>query len=109
LQTVSLCCWYRPKISEESYAEYFHVNERYGMLKEIIEETDKQIAQEKLKFFLDKKWYASLKGTPMHNQHKNRHNTYVGYWCFQAAAITKIMKLDDSIYRDHKFYPKDLL
>ncbi|WP_298511126.1 PoNe immunity protein domain-containing protein [uncultured Kordia sp.] len=99
----------REKISEESYAEHFHVNERYSILKEIIVEEDKITAQQKLKHFLDKKWYASLKGTPMYNQHNNPHNTYVGYWCFQAAAITKLMELDDSSYRDNTYYPKDIL
>ncbi|PTX60226.1 uncharacterized protein DUF1910 [Kordia periserrulae] len=99
----------REEIIEESYAEFFHVNERYGILKEIITEQDKIIAQEKLKIFLNKLWYPSFKGTPLYNQHNNPHNTYVGYWCFQAAAITKIMQLDDSSYRNNKYYPKDLV
>jgi len=98
----------REKIIEESYTEYFHVNERYKLLKEIIKE-DKIDAQQNLKFFLDKKWYNSLKGTPMHNQHNNPHDTYVGYWCFQAAAITRLMELDDSSYQDNPYYPKDLV
>jgi len=99
----------RKAITDESYAEFFHVNERYGILKEIITLNDKLEAQEKLKYFLEKKWYASFKGTPLYNQHNNPHNLYVGYWCFQAAVITKIMDLDDSSYRDNQYYPKDLV
>lgn len=99
----------REIIQHESYSEFFHVNERYGVLKEIINETDKVIAQKKLKHFLETKWYQSFKDTPLYNQHNNPHNIYVGYWCFQAAAITKIMKLDDSSYRDNQYYPKDIL
>ncbi|WP_298427944.1 PoNe immunity protein domain-containing protein [uncultured Kordia sp.] len=99
----------RKVIQEESYSEFFHVNERYGVLKEIINETDKLVAQRKLKDFLETKWYQSFKGTPLYNLHDNPHNIYVGYWCFQAAAITKIMELDDSSYRNNQYYPKDLL
>lgn len=99
----------REAITEESYAEFFHVNERYGILKEIIILNDKLEAQERLKYFLEKKWYSSFKGTPLYNQHNSPHNLYVGYWCFQAAAITKILDLDDSSYRDNQYYPKDLV
>ena len=99
----------REIISTESYSEFFQVNERYGILKEIILEQDKAKAEEKLEYFLEKKWYPSFKGTSLYNQHDNPHNTYVGYWCFQSAAITKIMKLDDSSFKDNKYYPKDLL
>ncbi|WP_420573641.1 PoNe immunity protein domain-containing protein [Kordia sp.] len=99
----------RKSILEESYSKFFHVNERYKILKEVILVDDKSKAQEMLKLFLDKKWYSSFKGTPLHNQHNNPHNTYVGYWCFEAAAITKIMGLDDSSYIDNQYYPKDLV
>ncbi|MBC8753923.1 DUF1911 domain-containing protein [Kordia sp. YSTF-M3] len=99
----------RKIITEESYSEFFNVNERYGILKEIILEQDKVKAEQKLKYFLENKWYSSFKGTPLFNQHNNPHNTYVGYWCFQAAAITKIMKLDDSSYRDNQYFPKDII
>ncbi len=34
---------------------------------------------------------------------------YYGYWCFEAAAIAKRLELDDTLIRDNKYYPKDLV
>lgn len=33
---------------------------------------------------------------------------YVGYWCWEAAAVAVMMGIDDSTFRDHQHYPKDL-
>jgi len=96
-------------IIEESYQVFFHINERYGRLKNIIQEPNSKIAEKELKYFLEKEWYASFKGTPIYGLHKNVHDLYVGYWCFVAAAIVKIKGLDDSTFRDNKYYPKDLI
>jgi len=99
----------RNHIDEESYKELFYINNRLGRLKTIITENNKEIAQRELKLFLENDWYQSFKDTPIYNQHLNPHNTYVGYWCFVAAAIVKIKKLDDSSFRDNQYYPKDLI
>ncbi len=34
---------------------------------------------------------------------------YFGYWCFEAAAIVAIQNIDDSPFREHEHYPKDLV
>ncbi|HIP34122.1 MAG TPA: DUF1911 domain-containing protein [Bacteroidia bacterium] len=99
----------RKFIKEESYSHVFHINERLGLLKEIIKKTEKTKAEKELKFFLEKKWYQSFKGTPLYNSHKNNHNTYIGYWCYIVAAIVKIKKLDDCSFKMNQYYPKDLL
>lgn len=33
---------------------------------------------------------------------------YQGYWCFEAAAVAVMMDIDDTSFRDHEHYPKDL-
>ncbi|MEO1029907.1 MAG: PoNe immunity protein domain-containing protein [Bacteroidota bacterium] len=99
----------RPPITEESYQEFFHINERFGRLKTIIKEENKTTAEQELKYFLEKEWYDSFKGTPLYNQHLNPNDTYSGYWCFVAAAIVKIKGLDDSSFRANAYYPKDML
>ena len=99
----------RVPINEENYRKFFHINERYGRLKQIIVEENKETAQQELKYFLEKEWYSSFKGTPLYSAHKNVHNIYVGYWCFVAAAIVKIKGLDDSTFKDNQYYPQDLL
>lgn len=34
--------------------------------------------------------------------------TYVGYWAIEAAAVALLLQMDDSAFRDHPLYPKDL-
>lgn len=99
----------RPLIYEESYEDLFLINERFGRLKKVIKERNKETAQKEIAYFLNKEWYDCFKGTPIYNQHLNKHNTYVGYWCFVAAAIVKIKDLDDSSFRNNEYYPKDLV
>ncbi len=37
----------------------------------------------------------------------SENSTYVGYWCLEAAAASVAFGIDDSILRDHPYYPKD--
>ena len=39
--------------------------------------------------------------------HKAKHAIYFGCWAFEAALITVLYELDDSSYRDMRYYPKD--
>lgn len=34
--------------------------------------------------------------------------SYDGYWCFEAAAVTRLLGIDDASYRDNEYYPRDL-
>jgi len=58
-------------------------------------------------------WYPAMKGSPGHDSHlkanEEEGGAYVGYWAIEAAAATFLLQLDDSSYRDHLLYPKDLV
>ena len=58
-------------------------------------------------------WYAANEGVPFHDSHKNVSESgeggYVGYWCFELAALCFVKDIDDSSFRDHITYPKDLV
>lgn len=59
-----------------------------------------------------KVWYNQSRGQNWWGQHKRvGDGTYVydGYWCFEAAAVTKLLNIDDSSYRDNEYYPRDLV
>lgn len=56
--------------------------------------------------YLDE-WYESSRREPYHDRHKSSY--FPGYWSLEAAAITYILDIDDSSYRDKKFYPRDLV
>ena len=56
-------------------------------------------------------WYKSFEGVPWHNGHLKGGDDfmpYYGYWSFEAAAVCLIHGIDDSSFRDHLVYPKDL-
>lgn len=57
----------------------------------------------------DKDWLKNMRKTtsPRYSDHDNVHNTYVGYWNFEAAAAAVMMNIDDSILEGSKTYPKD--
>ena len=53
-------------------------------------------------------WYAACKtrAFPWYGLHKkDPSNIYPGYWRFEAAAVAKILGIDDSALNDNPFYP----
>ncbi|MDR5740387.1 PoNe immunity protein domain-containing protein [Caballeronia sp. LZ016] len=52
-------------------------------------------------------WYKGMKNTYWHGAHTG--GIYFGYWCLEAALVTILFDIDDSSYRDHLVYPKDLV
>ena len=58
-------------------------------------------------------WYDASRREPYHDQHPqadiNEGFSFFGYWSWEAAAVTWLLNIDDTIYRDHEFYPKDLV
>jgi hypothetical protein len=51
-------------------------------------------------------WYKLI-GSP--DFHLMDTDAYDGYWCWEAALITKLYNIDDTIYLNHPYYPKDLV
>lgn len=57
-------------------------------------------------------WYAAFEGEPWHNGHlvvTDEYSNYEGYWAFDAAAVCLLHGIDDTSFRDHLVYPKDLI
>jgi len=82
--------------------------EIYEVLGNIIKENDEVKQVELLKQYLDE-WYHRHDFTAWHDSHKSKHNTYNGYWSFEAGAIAKALGLDDNSLKDHQYYPYDLV
>ncbi|MQA38131.1 DUF1911 domain-containing protein [Rugamonas sp. FT29W] len=53
-------------------------------------------------------WYHASRREPYYDSHK-RGDQFTGYWAWEAAAITYILEIDDTSYRNAKFYPADLV
>lgn len=53
-------------------------------------------------------WYVASRREPYYDSH-TRDTSFRGYWSWEAAAITFLLDIDDSSYRDAEFYPADLV
>ena len=61
-----------------------------------------------MKAFLDG-WYKNRKDRPGYDAHTRDNDGYYGYWCYEAALVTRLFNIDDSCYRDHRYYPAALV
>lgn len=86
----------------------FEFPEVYECLKPILDNKE-ELDGEKLKEYLQKKWYDIHKECAWYNSHKSSKNIYCGYWSFEAGAIAKILNLDDSSLKNVSYYPYDLV
>ncbi|MBO0935657.1 DUF1911 domain-containing protein [Fibrella sp. HMF5335] len=78
------------------------------LLQSITQNTSQEAAI-KLKNYLEEHWYTADNLSTRFNSHKKSSGGHIGYWSFEAGAITKIMGLDDSSFKDNPFYPYDLV
>jgi len=53
-------------------------------------------------------WYRASSREPYYESH-TRGPVFKGYWSWEAAAITFLLDIDDSGYRNAEFYPADLV
>ena len=60
-----------------------------------------------MKRYLEK-WYEASRRECFHGTHKGSA-VFLGYWSFESGAITYLLDIDDSSYRDHEFYPRDMV
>lgn len=103
-------CPERPEIAHESYQDYFWIPEDFKKLREAISTPDKISAEQLVEVYVKKDWAKIQKSLGDNlKAHLNIHNVYFGYWSFEAAAIVKILGLDDKRFVDCIYYPKDLV
>lgn len=53
-------------------------------------------------------WYEASHREPYYDTHTSG-SSFMGYWAWEAAAITVALDVDDHSYRDLPFYPRDLV
>ena len=93
----------------ESYKDYFDVPNSFHKVREAIDAPNLQAAASSLHVFLEKDWMRIHKESGWYDSHKRTNGLYFGYWSFETAAVVKITGLDDSSFRDHPYYPTDLV
>lgn len=89
----------------EHHTGKFHIPRPYQYTKDIIltAQEDKERASRLLEEYVKKRW---LSGNGFKNIHKEKG--YIGVWSYEAAALAKILGLDDSCFKGKKNYPYDL-
>ncbi len=103
----------------DSYFNYFHVFNRpvggpkfndemdmYAELQACYETSDVMERRKHLENFM-RRWRNNTKGEfwwDFHNEKRYGH-AYFGYWSFVAAATAKVLDIDDSHLKKHKYYP----
>lgn len=80
----------------------------YDTLKEILN-NEKSTACDLIKEYLQDKWYDIHKECSWYNSHVSSKNIYCGYWSFEAGAIARILKIEDSSLKNVSYYPFDLV
>ncbi|MFD2287266.1 PoNe immunity protein domain-containing protein [Pedobacter petrophilus] len=65
---------------------------------------DKEKAMAHLKKYLNE-WYRSIEI----KTHNSKWNIHTGYWCWEAGALAKILKLEDAALKNQQYYPYDLV
>lgn len=83
----------------------FYLPRPYQYTKDIIQtaQEDKEEAFRLLEEYVKKKW---LSGNGYKDAHKEKG--YIGLWSYDAAALAKILGLEDSCFKGKKNYPYDL-
>jgi hypothetical protein len=51
------------------------------------------------------RWYRAMSNTQWYENHLSEYDEYYRYWCFEAAAVAKILNIQDDHLRDHPHYP----
>jgi hypothetical protein len=101
-----------PAISDPDLTcEKFFIELPYTYLIDAFIAKEPKDAVKAMKQYLGK-WYKSFEGVPWHDGHlypvQGEYMPYYGYWSFESAAIAVLHNMDDSSFRNHLLYPKDL-
>lgn len=67
-------------------------------------------ADERIELMRDylEEWYEASRREPYYDSH-SKGNRFLGYWSWEAAAMTTALGIDDRLYRELAFYPRDML
>ncbi|SFR57705.1 PoNe immunity protein domain-containing protein [Anaeromicropila populeti] len=70
--------------------------------------TDKESAVLLLKTYLTKQWFNMQKEGLITNKDHLSKDRYRGYWSLEAAALVKMLGLDDEVLQECEYYPYEM-
>ncbi len=98
-------------VAARSTTEFYHVKPYDPLIDAYYLATSPDEARANIRKYL-RDWYPAMKACAWHDSHlvqKDHMTPYNGYWSFEAGAICLIHGIDDTGFRDHMVYPKDLV
>lgn len=99
-----------PGVWDDAHGEYvdaLKLHQRFRDIAVVARSGDVDAASDLLTAYVRTHWYRGYRTAGWWGRHV-RSRIYVGYWCFEAAALAKQYGLDDSALKGHKYYPWDL-
>ena len=69
---------------------------------------DRNSIVENINVFLSH-FYQAFAGISWHDSHIKLEESFFGYWSVCLAAIVQKLNLDDHLFMDHMYYPRDLI
>lgn len=82
----------------------------FNFFVKIIKEQDRIKVAEMLLQYLNKYYYTKQNLARDYNIHLYEEGKYYyGYWCWEVAALVKIRDIDDTLFKNHRYYPTDLV
>lgn len=88
-----------------------HENPYRDLVNSLYRDTDEECIADLQRYL--KNWYTALAKAPWHDSHlgmaADTTGGYFGYWAIEAGAVAYLMSIDDSSFREHLVYPKDLV
>jgi len=79
-----------------------HNTSEYERKKMALHDKNREKASKRLQQYIEKEWIKGHNDLDFKNAHKEPG--YVGLWSFEAAALAKILGLDDSALKDNNHY-----
>lgn len=98
-----------PHIPKEAIMGKLYYKKTYIDLQTLILLTDKENQKEFFEQYVSKIWYRKYRACNFWGSHNKDEYFYRGYWAFEAAAVAKILGIDDSSLKGFKYYPYDLV
>lgn len=96
--------------SEDLSAEYLSFPNGWQLLFDVTLNSNKIQQELSLINYINDVWAKRKEEEGEFESHKNMSmNSYYGYWCFEAGAIAKILKIPDNELKENQYYPYDLV
>lgn len=79
----------------------------YGHLLKVLQGSESERNNHILAFL--EAYYGGMKNAYWYDTHKKSNVGFIGYWCFELAAVVKCLHVDDRAFTSNAYYPRDLV